>query len=184
METDSKFGNIDLYLWQVRHDTAENMRYIGGHDLLFISYEYFVRRAFTHMLNFLLRRFRKEEDRQMVTYDDLCRALSDHGLEFTAYSAWYNVRKASGVKFSGIDVIFSNSGESAVVSVHLSFCTQPLELHKSGFMVRREDLMECLLMVETLGGRISGMVREEYAARLAKNRANRVKRTAARHCRQ
>lgn len=178
MEYDKKFGNINLYLWQV---SSRIDKMILGHKELFLMPEgEYVSIAHTMMLDFFLKRFSRKGDYQMVSYDSLCAALSDHNMGFQASSASWEDKVVSEVRFSGITVRFTEKDYRTNIHVSLPFSSEfSYTPHFSKCRVTGEEFLACLLMIKTLSDRISAVISGVYSARLAKARANRIRRIAA-----
>jgi len=180
MGKDRVFGNIDLYLWQV---SGRIDKLILGQKQLpgfLMSEGQYVKTAHTMMLDFLLKRFTRKGERQMVTSDSLCAALSDLNMEYQATSASWTYKMIAEVRFSGITVQFTEQGDRTSIRVCLPFSSEfSYTPHFSKCRVTGEDFLACLLMIKTLSDRISTMVADVYNARLAKARANRIRRIAS-----
>ena len=176
MGKDRVFGNIDLYLWQVSGHIDKMILHDKQLPCYHISEEEYVRIAHSMMLDFLLKRLSRRGERQMVTFDSLCMALSD----CKATSASWTYKMISEVRFSGITVQFTEQGDRTSIRVCLPFSSEfSYTPHFSKCRVTGEEFLACLLMIKTLSDRISTMVADVYNARLAKARANRIRRIAS-----
>lgn len=178
MGKDRVFGNIDLYLWQV---SGRIDKMILGHKELFLmSEEGYAGIAHSLMLDFFLKRFTRKGNHQTVSYDSLCAALSDYNMAFQASSASWEDKVESEVRFSGITVQFTYKDQMTKICVSLPFSSEfSYTPHLSKCKVTGEEFLACLLMIKTLSDKISAMIHDVLAVRLAKARANRIRRIAA-----
>lgn len=180
MGKDRVFGNIDLNLWQVSGHIDKMILHDKQLPYYHISEEEYVRIAHSMMLDFLLKRLSRRGERQMVTFDSLCMALSDCNMEYQATSASWTYKMISEVRFSGITVQFTEQGDRTHIRVCLPFSSEfSYTPHFSKCCVTGEEFLACLMMIKSLRDRISTMVSEVYNARLAKARSNRIRRIAA-----
>lgn len=182
MQYDKKFGNIELYLWQIRKTLSEEIR--KSADLLgnynrFDEYEFYCI-AYRLMLKFMLRRLSRPGKTPIVDIDPIANVLYEKGIPFEASTSLYSVRRISSVLLAGTQISITTYSNSQY----------PLSLSASGEQycynwrlaaVSGSDLVDIIFLMEDLAPRLQSIVHEEYQGRIARTAANRIRRISARH---
>lgn len=185
MEYEKKFGNIDLYLWQIRKVMSDSMRKESdfiGHLNYFRESDYYCK-AYKLMVTFMLRRFSMPGTTPIVDTESIIDVLHDRGMAFEVSDSWYANRNSSSIQMSGLrhsimtapdtrfPLVLTESGESHNFYRRLA--------HISG-----SDLVDIIILMEDLVPRLHAIVHEEYQGRRSRAAANRIRRIAARHRRR
>lgn len=183
---DSKFGNIDLYLWQLRtyvfkemwKDSQEPFNFFDVTAKL-IHYQW---RGCIWLMSCLLRRFMLDGHHPFLSADELLSEMDARGIYYETSTATYRRRRETKVEFSrSIVVIRSFPFHGTVIQVRFRPNCYEIHLPLRHSRVGAEDFVDCVLMMEALVGKVHDIVGEEYAGRLSKRKANRIRRISARH---
>lgn len=182
MEFDKKFGNIDLYLYQLRCAVAREMASdCSANYFPILDEEYYRTSAVQTMTRFLAKRLSRRGSTQVLDKDSLCNALFRRDISFRASSQWKGDMETTNVCFDRLMIHIFRSGRQGM-PVRLVF--RPLArghnigIYKCSFDA--DDAIDLMLLVDSLHERIEALVHEEYTARLSRTRANRIRRIAAR----
>lgn len=178
MEYDNKFGNIELYLWQIRKSVADVIREradLIGNVHYFDESEFFFM-ACRLMLKYMLKRFSMPGKNPIVDIDSIVNELYDRGITFEASNSWYAGRIVSNILLSGIEISINPSGK---YPLRLSTSRQHHHFNWKYASVSGSDLVDIIFLMKELAPRLQAIVHEEYQGRISKTAANRIRRIAA-----
>lgn len=184
---DRKFGNINLYLWQLRARAFREMWEDSG--MLFCCFDvttkliHYQWRCCGWLMSCLLRRFMLDGLHSFLKEDELLSELDARGIRYSTSTTIYRMtRRETKVQFSrSIVTIRSRPFHGYALQIQFlpysyEVCI-PLRLSRIG----ADDFVDCVLMMESLVGKVHDIVGDEYAGRLSKRKANRIRRISARH---
>ena len=183
---DNKFGNIDLYLWQLRahvfkvmwRDSQEPFRCFDVTTKL-IHYQW---SGCGWLMSCLLRRFTLDGRHPFLKEGELLAELDARGIRYNMSTTMYKTRRETKIEFSrSIVTIRSSPFHGYVLQVRFLPYSYELLLSLRLSRIGAEDFVDCVLMMEALVGKVHDIVGEEYARRHSKRKANRIRRISARH---
>lgn len=184
MEYDNKFGNIELYLWQIRKSVADVIREranLIGNVHYFDESEFFFM-ACRLMLKYMLKRFSMPGKNPIVDIDSIVNELYDRGITFEASNSWYAGRIVSNILLSGIEISINPSGKYPLrLSTTRQHQVRHHHFNRKYASVSGSDLVDIIFLMKELAPRLQAIVHEEYQGRISKTAANRIRRIAKKH---